>query len=155
MTFLRSEPPAPDSDLMGLFLHLFFFISTSIWRSWSSYPCCGWIPVVAFWREEPVSSMVFGWLLVGWETVPSTVLTALPLTLPRWLLAFSGPSLMWWRLFEQDFWVFRGEILSVGTQLLMKAPVCDGDFLLWMIRWSIHIISEGGVWNVSEMMITT
>jgi len=45
-------------------------------------------------------------------------------------------------LLRKIFRIFRGEILSVKIQISMKAPFCGGDFLLRVIRRSIHTTNE-------------
>ena len=58
-----------------------------------------------------------------------------------------GPSLIWKRIFEEG----GGEILSVGTQLSIRAPICDGGFPARLIEQSISHHKWGGLsksrWN--------
>jgi len=44
--------------------------------------------------------------------------------------------------FEEGFIVFGRKILSVGTQISIKAPVCGGDFPIQVIGRSILTTSE-------------
>jgi len=53
----------------------------------------------------------------------ATVLMALPLDVASLTARFLGPSSMQKKLFEEGFWIFKKEILSVKTQLSIKAPV--------------------------------
>ena len=45
------------------------------------------------------------------------------------------------------FWVLRGEILSVETQLSIKEPVYGGDSSPTAIGWSILTTSEIEKWE--------
>jgi len=68
--------------------------------------------------------------------VPPMVLMALPLNVSlRVTVYFLGAI----GAMEEAFlgWYFGREILLVGTQILMKAPVCGGDFSSLVIRRSI------------------
>jgi len=54
---------------------------------------------------------------------------------------------LWKRLFEKSFVIFRREILSIGTQISMKLAVCGGDFLPQVIERLILITSDRCSWS--------
>jgi len=126
-----------------LFLHLFFHIGEHMKELIFVSP--QWLDTGGhLLRWEGVGVLSGMRLIVGGGTVPPTVRRPCLWTLRCWRFAFLGPPSMKKSFCKESFLVFRREILSVGIQLSMKAAVCGEDFLLWMIRWSIHTTRKRG-----------
>jgi len=95
-----------------------------------------WLSGSCFGSEDILWGGLVEWLKGRAQTVAMT----LPFEVEPLTVHFLGAMVD----LEESFWgrFFGGEILNVNTQILMKVPVCGGDFSLRIIKRSIHITSE-------------